>query len=279
MYDYRTWFALDLDRLVPSAEKCQNFCAQFAVHRDFFDTDVSFNLCTQSAEAFIINVSSDLLLLPETPEEIANILGMLCPPTLLYREEEALLFEALVLTESLVELRGFSLIEQSHMERGFLGFVSNYRRSETPSEISEGSAVTNFFRACPNTGSLQIIQIPSCLCGVPQIRNKITCMGSGNLSYDITSSVFSTVLKYLVSQNIRSIDSIIEELLPEIVEANKRLMDSSDLTEESLWDDVGIVSGEKYRESIYARLVFLRSNERAASPEVGSGATYARAKL
>ena len=87
------------------------------------------------------------------------------------------------------------------------------------------------------------------------------------------------MLSYLTSQNIRSIDSISGELLSETVDANKRLVELSDLTEESLWDDVGIVAGEEYREPLYTRLGFLRNNQHAESSGIGNSATYAHADL
>ena len=43
-------------------------------------------------------------------------------------------------------------------------------------------------------------------------------------------------------------------LLEEVIEANERVVNINELTEEMLWDDIGIVAGEEYRQSLYQRL-------------------------
>ena len=42
------------------------------------------------------------------------------------------------------------------------------------------------------------------------------------------------------------------------------------ITEELLWDDIGVVANEDYRQHIYEQLGYDREGERAMSPEIGN---------
>ena len=51
-------------------------------------------------------------------------------------------------------------------------------------------------------------------------------------------------------------------------ESTSHFTDLSDLLEEMLWVDVGVVADEDYRQSLYDLIGFTATGERAASPEV-----------
>ena len=56
--------------------------------------------------------------------------------------------------------------------------------------------------------------------------------------------------------------------LGEIAESFGRFTTLPGVTEEMLWDDVGVVATEDYRQSLYAMMGFTEEGERAPSPEI-----------
>ena len=92
----------------------------------------------------------------------------------------------------------------------------------------------------------------------------------GRLSGDVTSSVCATILSYLKAHQLRVYESVEGPLLDEVTEAIRRIVDLSGFTEELLWDDIGVVANEDYRQHIYEQLGYDRAGERAMSPEIGN---------
>ena len=62
--------------------------------------------------------------------------------------------------------------------------------------------------------------------------------------------------------------------LDKVKGTKRRLMDLTDVTEESLWDDVDNVAWEEYRDSLYYRIGYLRAYERVSGPETRSGKAH-----
>ena len=84
----------------------------------------------------------------------------------------------------------------------------------------------------------------------------------------MTTNVCSSILSYLKTHSIRQFESVSGPLLEDIVESTTHFTDLSELSEEMLWDDVGVVADEEYRQSVYDLIGFTATGERAASPEV-----------
>ena len=75
-------------------------------------------------------------------------------------------------------------------------------------------------------------------------------MEVGQLSSDVTTSVCSSILSFLRSHSVRNYESVSGPLLEEVCESFGRFTAMSELTENMLWDDVGVVATEEYRESL-----------------------------
>ena len=90
------------------------------------------------------------------------------------------------------------------------------------------------------------------------------------MTSDLTNSVCATILSYLKTHHIRTYESVSGPLLEEVVEANVRIVDLTEFTEEKLWNDIGIVTGVEHGHSLYERLGYTIEGEQASSPEICS---------
>ena len=104
-----------------------------------------------------------------------------------------------------------------------------------------------------------------CLGETPVFPAGISCVSVGGLSSDVRTSVCSS---YLRTHSIRQFETVSGPLLEEVTESIGHFTALADLTEEMLWDDVGVVADEEYRQSLYDAIGFTAAGERAASPEV-----------
>ena len=100
------------------------------------------------------------------------------------------------------------------------------------------------------------------------IPGELSCVGVGELSSDVTTSVCSSILSYLEARHVRHLDIVSGPLVEDVMDSTGRLTALSELTENMLWDDVGMVADEEYRQSLYDLMGFTVGGERAPSPEV-----------
>ena len=68
----------------------------------------------------------------------------------------------------------------------------------------------------------------------------VSCVSVGGLSSDVTTSVCSSILSYLRTHSIRLFETVSGPLLEEVTESIGHFTALADLTEEMLWDDVGV---------------------------------------
>ena len=73
---------------------------------------------------------------------------------------------------------------------------------------------------------------------------------------------------FLKAHCIRTYESVSGPLLEELSEAFGRFTTLSDVSEDLLWDDVGVVAAEDYRQPLYGLMGFTGEGERAPSPEI-----------
>ena len=94
-------------------------------------------------------------------------------------------------------------------------------------------------------GSQRLLQSVLRLVESVQCPTSAACDGIGRLSSDVTSRVCSVILSYLSAHRVCSYGTVSGP--KEILESHRRLVDLSDLSKGTLWDDIGIVAGEEYR--------------------------------
>ena len=93
-----------------------------------------------------------------------------------------------------------------------------------------------------------------CLGGGVQIPTNTSCDGIGPLSSDVTCEMCAIILSYVAAHRVRSYEIVSGPLLEEFLESHRRLVGLSDLSEDMLRDDIGIVAGEEHRLQLYASL-------------------------
>ena len=171
-------------------------------------------------------------------------------------------------TDLLTGMNRIALSGQGQMERGFQDFVATYRRKLGPAVARADCSAIDLLRYCATRGFQRLLQSVFCFGGGIQIPTNTSCDGIGHLFSDVISGVCAVILSYLVAHRVRIYGSASGPLLEEIMESHTRLVDLTELSEDMLWDDIGIVAEEEYRLQLYASLGYNLAGERSTSPEI-----------
>ena len=268
--DARAWFFMDVEGFAISEVKQQLLIDSFRAGDEMAEGGNLYDEDLSRVPVFILTVVKNILLLPGVRDDLSFVRWVFSLPSLNVLPKDALLSEIRVFTNLLVELGRISLAEQGHMKRGFLEFISEFCRLFGASGSDVNLSVIDLLRCCRNRGSQDLLRSVFCLDGGLQNSNSLLCDGIGHLSDEITSGVCAVVHGYLAANHIRSYGSVSGPLLEEVIESHRRAVDLNELTENMLWDDIGIVAGEEYRLRLYSELGYSITGERAASPEIGN---------
>ena len=268
--DARAWLFVDVERFAISEVKQQLLIDSFRAGDEKAEAGNLYEEDLSRVPVFILTVVKNIISFPGVRDDLSFVRGVFSLPSLNVFPEDALLSEIRVFTNLLVELGRISLAEQGHMERGFLEFVSDFRRFFGASGSNVNLSVIDLLRCCRNRGSQNLLRSIFCLDGGSQNSNSLLCDGIGRLSDEITSGVCAVVHGYLAANHIRSFGSVSGPLQEEVMESHRRAVDLNELTESMLWDDIGIVAGEEYRLRLFTELGYSITGERAASPEIGN---------
>ena len=179
-----------------------------------------------------------------------------------------LLSEVEQFTGLLMDLRRIGLAEKRRMDGSFAAFLTTFRRNAVGMPVESASAAVHILRACESVSAQRLFRYLMCLGESSLLPASVSCVSVGELSSDVTTSVCSSILSYLEAHCIRHFESMSGPLLEDVVESTGRFTALADLTEEMLWDDVGVVADEDYRQSLYGLMGFTVEGERAASPEI-----------
>ena len=92
------------------------------------ETEALYGEDLSRVHIFLFMVVKEVRLASGLRDELALVLSVCSPSCLSYVDKDELLGEVRNFTDLLVELNRISLSEQGQMERGFLDFVTTYRR-------------------------------------------------------------------------------------------------------------------------------------------------------
>ena len=267
--DTRSWLFVDVESYAISEFKQQVLIDSFLANNEVDVGGCLYDEVMSRVPVFILTVVKNVSALPGVRDDVSFVRSVFSLPSLIIVPEDVLLAEIRVFTDLLVELGRISYSEQGQMERGFLEFISNYRRGSGATGSAMNLSVLDLLCYCTNRGAQNLLRSIFCLDGGIQSNNTLLCDGVGHLSSDVMSGVCAIIVSYLSSSSIRSYESVSGPLLDEVAESHRRLVDLNGLTESMLWDDIGIVAGEDYRLRLYSNLGYSINGERAASPEIG----------
>ena len=134
------------------------------------------------------------------------------------------------------------LVEQGQMELGFLEYITAFRREPRPAGATADCSAVDLLRYCSSRGAQSLLQLVFCLGGGVQSTSNATWEGIGHLSSDVMSCICAVISGYLSASHVRSYGSVSEPTLEEVMEPHRRLVDLAEITEDMMWDDVGIVA-------------------------------------
>ena len=266
--DVRACLEVEVASLVVSEVKLGALQDEFIVHSSCFDSPDVFEADVATVRSFFLVLVEEVLQIRGMKESVSFHLSVCCPAVLLCGDANVLASEVEQFTELLIDLRRISTSEKRQMDGSFRSFLTNFRRGATDVAVDSCSSAVDILRACDNLHSQRLFRFLMCLGGSPLFPGTLSCVGVGQLRANVTTSVCATILSFLKTHCVRQFESVSGPLVEEVVDAISRFTVLSELTEEMLWDDVGVVADEAYRQSLYELMGFTEEGERAPSPEV-----------
>ena len=266
--DVRACLTVDVSGLVVSVEKVEALRGSFIAYADCFTDPAVFDEQFLQIRNFILVAVEEILNSSGLREEMTFHLSVCCPALLLSGEVEQLSEEVERFTGLLMDLGRIKAAEKKRMDRGFPLFLERYRRLVVDVSIEDAGSAVEIFRVCDSAPVRRLFRYLMCLNESPLLPMGASCLEVGQLSSDVTTSVCSSILSYLRSHSVRNFESVSGPILEEICESFGRFTVLSELSEDMLWDDVGVVAAEDYRASLYELMGFTMEGDRAASPEI-----------
>ena len=268
VFDVRASLEVDVGSLIVPEVKIQALRDEFSCHLDDFEELAEFEEQLSMVKQFMFVVVEEVLSLNGMKEEVTYHLSVCCPSILLYGDPALLSNEIELFTGLLMDLNRIGLAEKRRLDRSFATFLTTFRRLAVDVSVESASSPVGIIRACDNVVSQRLMRFLMCLGESPLFPANVSCVGVGELSSDVTTSVCSSILSYLEARHVRHLDSVSGPLVEDVMDSTSRLTALSELTEDMLWDDVGVVADEEYRQSLYDLMGFTVGGERAPSPEV-----------
>ena len=268
VYDVRACLSIDVGGLVVSPEKVDVLRRLLSQYEECFAEPSVFNDHFIQVQNFLLTVVAELLSVDGMREEMTFNLSVCCPALLLAGDVSLLSEEVSHFTKLLLDLRRVTALEKSRMDRSFPSFLERFRNMASSVYINDACSAVEIFRVCNSVPMRQLFRYLMCLSESPLMPLSTGCVEVGQLSSDVTTSVCSSILSFLKSHSVRNYESVSGPLLEEVCESFGRFTATSELTENMLWDDVGVVATEEYRESLNDLIGYTAEGERAPSPEV-----------
>ena len=150
-----------------------------------------------------------------------------------------------------MDLRRITALEKCSLDRSFPFSLANFRRLASSTTVHSSSSAVDILRACDTVPAQHVFHYLMCLNESPLFPLNTSCVIVSRLTSDMTTSVCASILSYLNAHCIRNFESVSGPLLEEVLESSGRFTALTDLTEEMLWADVGVVAIEDYRQSLY----------------------------
>ena len=266
VFDVRACLSIDVNGLVISAEKVDALRELFRGYVDSFTEPAVFDEHFMQVRNFLLMVVAEVLNAGGVKEEMTFHLSVCFPALLLAGDEVVLSEEVEHFTGLLMDLNRVTAVEKRRMDMSFPLFSERFRSVATSVSIDGASSAVEILRVCVSVPARQLFRYLMCLNESPLLP--LGCVQVGQLSSDVTTSVCSSILSFFKSHSVRNYEIVSGPLLDEVCESFGRLTVLPELTEDMLWDDVGVVAAEDYRQLLYELIDFTAEGERAPSPEV-----------
>ena len=264
----RACLGVDVDSLVVSETKMGALREEFLVHLGDFAEPNAFDEHVAMVRSFFLVLVEKILSCHGMREAVTFHLSLCCPAVLLFGETAVLTNEVERFTELLMDIRRINMSETRCLDGSFRAFLNNYRRDATDAAIDSCSSAVDILRACDTVHSQRLFRLLTCLSGSPLFPAILSFVSVGLLPGNATTSVCASILSFLKSHCVRRFESVSGALLEEVCDAMSRFTVLSEMTGDMLWDDVGIVADEAYRQDLYRLMGFTEERERAPSPEI-----------
>ena len=264
----RACLSVHVNSLVVSEVKLAALREELLVHMDDFAEPAAFDEHVAMVRNFLLVLVEEVLRCHGMKEAVTFNLSLCCPAVLLSSYTDVLTNEVEQFTDLLMDLRKITVTEKRRLGGSFGSFLTNYRRDATEVVVDSCSSAVDILRACDSVYSQRLFRFLMCLGGNPLFPANLSCTSVGLLRGNVTTSVCASILSFLKAHRVRHFERVSGPLLEEISDSMSRFTALAEMTEDMLWDDVGIVSDEAYRQDLYRLMGFTEEGERAPSPEI-----------
>ena len=254
--DVRASLSIDLDGLVVSETKLNALREKFVTHMDCFECPDMFEENVALVKDFMLMVVAEILSARGMKEDVTFHMSVCCPALLLLGDPDVLSAEINLLTDLLVDLRRVTAVKKKRLDRSFPVFLAKFRQITTDVTSDSASSAVKILRACDSVPAEPLFRFLMCLNESPLFPLRTVCNHVGQLRSDITTSVCSSVLSFLKAHCIRTYESVSGPIMEELSESFGRFTTPSDVSEDMLWDDVGVVAAEDHCQSLYDLMGF-----------------------
>ena len=268
-YEMHRWSSFQLSDLRLSTDKEALMFRTFETHRVHYACGGEYQHAVIVVEEFFITAALNLLQMPQVFDQNNMALSCWSPNVLMYGRVSELEETMGYLVEALERSRRVLDAEKTSIMESFVRFVGQIRDDHSEGyDLDEHESVLWRYGAT-DLNLRRLMQLCFCMSGGVTQSWDLVNISLPSLPAEPLSSIFRTVRSWCISRGVRSVHSIPDELVAECFDAVGRTNELRDVTLEQLWEEVGRLSADGYRDSVMERLGFTIEGERAMSPQIG----------
>ena len=266
-YQLSAWLRLRRSDVQLDAVKLEQLCGVFAEHRVKCGTELDFQALVVRIRRVLVNLALEVLSLDGLHDVLSVGCSSLCPALLVNGEEKTIVREVRHAVELFGEYGRVSIAEQDRLIRGYVRLLRAFRRSGRSVDYSD--VVPVLYELCTdNDDGKQLLTMMLCLSGGNSARIAELKTNAGEVDPEFMASVCQTIGSWLDAQRVSNYDSISESLIDNVITSLTRNARDVVSAEDEMWDAVGRVATNQYREGLFARLGYTAEGERCQSPEL-----------
>ena len=273
-YELYRWTNFEIGSLRLSAGKESLMFKTFESHRSRYPCGGEFQHAVTVVEEFVITIAMNLLQLPQVSDRTNMALACWGPDMLMHANISEMEEIMGCFLETLERRGRLVATDRIPVLESFVRFIRQFR-----DDHGEGYDLQTHESELWQYGSkdavlCRLMQISFCVSG--SFNRVYNCVDFSlpQLSSENVSSMIRTILSWCQSRGVRSLHSIPNGLVAECIDAVVRAIELGGVSMDDLWDEVGMLSTDDYRESVYERMGLNPDGSRAASPEIGGARRF-----
>ena len=246
------WLKVKLNDLSLDPSKRRELEMIFSETGEQYACRGDFNDGLGRVEEVLLSLALNCLDLGGVRDALCVAVSPFCPAQLLY----ALCADVEYFLDIMLAHGHVRLLDQSAFVVRYRCLLADFREAYPDFDTSETSGVvsTLFRLAGGDELTCRLLNLVFCLCGSGSLHGS-----NWNVSYPLVGtaraeSIFRTIKSWCVCRNVRSAASLSEALVTEVREVILEVPEAGGDVSDVIWNRVGRVAGQDYRNSLLSRL-------------------------